>query len=317
MRRFQRRHGLVADGVAGARTIAALNAPVGAQIAQLRLNLARVEPDRTGLPRYVEVNIPGFELRVVDRGQVVLRSRVIVGGKDNETPIFDDRIRYIEVNPSWYVPASIVPELLEKEAKRPGYLESSGFRWRGSDEPGARQTLVQKPGPDNALGRIKFLFPNDHAVYLHDTPQPKLFGRSQRSLSHGCVRVEKPNELALALLGDQGWDMGRLDAAYGSRKTQRIHLAQPVPVFLDYRTAYVDDEGRLNLRPDLYGFDKAGVTMFAGKGLRPEPPSPSAAAGDQPGASRCGCSDDGDGRASGAVVSPTIGLCAMPLHIFT
>ncbi len=167
--------------------------------------------------------MPGFELRVVERGQVVLRSRVIVGGKDNETPIFDDRIRYVEVNPSWYVPTSIVPELLEKEAKRPGYLAGSGFQWRGSSEPGARQTLVQKPGPDNALGRIKFLFPNEHAVYLHDTPQPKLFGRSQRNLSHGCVRVEKPNELALALLGDQGWDMGRLDRApTGSRKTQRI-----------------------------------------------------------------------------------------------
>ena len=272
MRRFQKRHGLVPDGVAGARTIAALNEPVAAQIAQVRLNLARAVADRSGLARYVEVNVPGFELRVVDQGEVVLRSRVIVGGKDNETPIFDDRIRYVEVNPSWYVPTSIVPELLDKEAKRPGYLAGSGFQWRGSAEPGARQTLVQKPGPDNALGRIKFLFPNDHAVYLHDTPQPKLFGRSQRSLSHGCVRVEKPNELALALLGDQGWTMGRLDAAYASRKTQRIHLAEPVPVFLDYRTAFVDQEGRLNLRPDLYGFDRDGITAFAGKGLRPEPP---------------------------------------------
>ena len=254
----------------GARTLAALNAPVAAQIAQVRLNIARAAPDRSHLPRYVEVNVPGFELRVVERGEVVLRSRVIVGERDNATPIFDDWIRYIEINPSWYVPASIVPELLEKEAKRPGYLATSGFQWRGSGEPGARQTLVQKPGPENALGRIKFLFPNHHAVYLHDTSQPKLFGRSQRSLSHGCVRVEKPDELALALLGDQGWTMRRLEPPTRSRKTQRVELAEPVPVFLDYRTAFIDEAGRLQLRPDLYRHDRNGVVVFPGKGLPPE-----------------------------------------------
>jgi murein L,D-transpeptidase YcbB/YkuD len=199
---------------------------------------------------------------------VVLRSKVIVGEKDNETPIFDDWIRSIEINPSWYVPTSIVPELLEKEASRPGFLAADGFQWRGS---GATQTLVQKPGPKNALGRIKFLFPNHHAVYLHDTPQRKLFGRSQRSLSHGCVRVEKPNDLAMALLGDQGWTEGRLDAAYASRKTQRVELAEPVPVFLDYRTAFVDEAGRLQLRPDLYGHDRNGTVAFTGKGLSPGP----------------------------------------------
>ena len=107
---------------------------------------------------------------------MALRSRVIVGEKDNETPIFDDRIRYIEVNPSWYVPDSIVPELLEKEQKKPGYFAKDGFQWRGSSELGAKQRLVQKPGPDNALGRIKFLFPNSHSVYLHDTRSPTCSG---------------------------------------------------------------------------------------------------------------------------------------------
>ncbi len=266
--RFQLRNGLLADGVVGARTLAALNAPVAAQIAQVQLNLARGTPDRSGYARYVEVNVPGFELRVVDHGEVVLRSRVIVGEKDNETPIFDDRIRYIEINPSWYVPTSIVPELAEKEARRPGYLAGSGFVWRGIE---GSQTLVQKPGPENALGRIKFLFPNHHSVYLHDTPQRGLFARSQRSLSHGCVRVEKPDELALALLGDQGWDEHRLQSAYGSTKTRRIELREPVPVFLDYRTAFVDEAGRLNLRADLYGYDRDGITLFEGKGLPLEP----------------------------------------------
>jgi murein L,D-transpeptidase YcbB/YkuD len=268
VRRFQERQGLLVDGVVGSRTLAALNTPVQRQIDQVRLNIARGMPDRSHLRRYVEVNVPGFELKVVVDGVVVLRSRVIVGEKDNETPIFDDWIRYIEINPSWYVPASIVPELIEKEAARPGYLASDGFVWRGSNG----QTLVQKPGPKNALGRIKFLFPNHHAVYLHDTPQRGLFGRSQRSLSHGCVRVEKPNDLAMALLGEQGWTRKRLDATYASRKTQRVELAEPVPVFLDYRTAFVGEDGRLQLRPDLYRHDRDGVIVFPEKGLPPAAP---------------------------------------------
>lgn len=282
VRRFQTRHGLLADGVVGSRTLAALNAPIERQIAQVRLNLARGTPDRSHLRRYVEVNVPGFELHVVERGRIVLRSRVIVGEKDNETPIFDDWIRTIEINPYWYVPTSIVPELLDKEASRPGYLAGNGFTWRGA----SGQSLVQKPGPSNALGRIKFLFPNHHAVYLHDTSQRGLFGRSQRSLSHGCVRVEKPNDLAMALIGDQGWTRSRLDAAYASQKTQRIELAEPVPIFLDYRTAFADESGRLQLRPDLYGHDRDGVVLFPEKGLPPvqlpppaqEPPVADAAA---------------------------------------
>jgi murein L,D-transpeptidase YcbB/YkuD len=210
--------------------------------------------------------VPGSQLRVVDRGRTVLRSRAIVGDRDNKTPIFDDLIRYIEINPSWYVPTSIVPELLEKEARKPGYLAANGFEWRGGGS-----TLVQKPGPTNALGRIKFLFPNHHSVYLHDTPQRSLFLRSQRGLSHGCVRVEKPDELALFLLGDQGWSLPRLLDAYTAPRTLRVELTRPVPIFLDYRTAFVDERGRLNLRPDLYRYDRAGITDFVGKAPRPRP----------------------------------------------
>lgn len=272
VRRFQKRHGLAPDGVVGRATLAALNAPVADQIAQVRINLARPVQDRSLLPRYVEVNIPGYELRLVDHGQVILRSRVVVGEKDKPTPIFDDRIRYIEFNPSWYVPDSITPELVDKEQQKPGYLAKNGFYWRTAAETGVVDRLVQRPGPDNALGRVKFLFPNHDAIYLHDTPQRGAFGRNNRSLSHGCVRVEKHFELALALLRDQGWDAGRLDATFAAQKTRRVALSQPVPVFLDYRTAYLDDDGRLNLRDDLYGHDSDGTMTFAGKGLRPEPP---------------------------------------------
>lgn len=261
---FQARHGLVADGVVGPRTLAALNAPIGRELAQVRINIARGEPDRSALRRYVEVNVPAYELRLVEDGRVTLRSRVIVGDAKSPTPIFDDLIRTIEVNPSWYVPRSIADELLEKEEKKPGYLAANGFYWRASPH-GGPDRLIQRPGPENALGRVKFLFPNHHAVYLHDTPQRGLFGRSQRSLSHGCVRVEKPLDLALALLREQGWDAKRLAAAFASTKTRKLDLTSPVPVFLDYRTAFVDERGRLNLRADLYGHDAAGVRRFDDK----------------------------------------------------
>jgi murein L,D-transpeptidase YcbB/YkuD len=275
VRGFQRRHGLTADGVVGVRTLKALNAPVAGDVARVRLNLARRQNDRSRLPHYVEVNLPGYELRLVEHGKIVLRSRVIVGDEDNPTPIFDDLIRTIEVNPFWYVPRSIEEELVEKEQTKPGYLAANGFYWRPSASGAAPDRLIQRPGPENALGRVKFLFPNHHAVYLHDTPKPGLFGRSQRGLSHGCVRVEKWRELATALLDAQGWDAPRLDRALASGRTRRIDLDRPVPVFLDYRTAFVDDEGRLNLRPDLYGHDKARVTLFPDKGLPRELVAPS------------------------------------------
>lgn len=275
VRRFQKRHGLAPDGVVGSRTLAAMNAPVGDQLAQVRINLARPIDDRSQIPRYVEVNIPGYELRLWNDGKVILRSRVVVGEKDKPTPVFDDRIRYIEFNPSWYVPDSITPELVDKERQQPGYLAKNGFYWRTAAQTGAVvDRLVQRPGPENALGRVKFLFPNHNAIYLHDTPQRGAFGRSNRSLSHGCIRVEKHFELALALLRDQGWDASRLDATFAGEKTRRVALTTPVPVFLDYRTAFVDDAGRLNLREDLYGHDAEGTITFAGKGLPPEPLRP-------------------------------------------
>lgn len=268
VRRFQHRHGLAVDGVVGPATLTALNTPVSRQIAKIELNLERRKQiqDRRRLARYVEVDVAGFELRLVDGGEVVLRSRVIVGDEETPTPIFDDRIRYVELNPFWYVPDSITPELLQKEAARPGYLSEHGYVWR---DGGSR--LVQKPGPENALGYYKFLFPNRHAVYLHDTAQRGLFSRSARSLSHGCVRVEKASELAQALLAPMGWGPERIAQTIADGKTRRIELTRTVPVFLDYRTAYVDDDGELQLRGDLYGHDAGGATALRSKGLPPVP----------------------------------------------
>jgi murein L,D-transpeptidase YcbB/YkuD len=290
VKRFQARHGLVADGVVGARTLAALNTPVARQIRQLELNQARSRDDelRRRAPRYVEVNIPAYELRLIEHGEVVLRSRVIVGDADTPTPVFDDQIRYIELNPYWYVPASIVPELVRQAGGDTSFFQRNNYIVRGGPGTGEPLRLVQRPGPGNALGRMKFLFPNHHAVYLHDTSQPRLFGRAERSLSHGCVRVEKPMELAVALLARDGWDEARIQAALARGKTQRIELSEPVPVLLEYRTAFVDDAGVLQFRPDIYGHDAAGIGTFAETGRpmvprampRPEP-GPRVAAADE------------------------------------
>jgi murein L,D-transpeptidase YcbB/YkuD len=166
--------------------------------------------------------------------------------------------------------------LLEKEAKEPGYMSKAGFVWRASSgEEGAPSRLIQRPGPENALGRMKFVFPNHHAVYIHDTPNRGLFSRNDRTLSHGCIRLENPAGLALALLGRQGWDAAKLEAALALPGTRRLQLDSSVPVFLDYRTATVDGDGRLQLWPDIYGFDESGVTRFPSKGLPPDrPPEP-------------------------------------------
>ena len=284
VRRFQARHGLVPDGVVGFKTAALLNESVTGQIARVELNVARnlaanIVSGRAGFRRYVEVNVPSFELRLMEDGRVTYRSRVIVGDEDKPTPVFDDWMRYIDLNPSWYVPRSIEQEILDKEAKEPGYMSKAGFVWQSAGA-GAPARLIQRPGPENALGRLKFVFPNRNSVYIHDTPNRGLFNRSDRTLSHGCIRLEQPLGLAAALLRAQGWDQGRLDAALQEPKTHRVHLDSPVPVFLDYRTATLDAEGRLLLWPDVYGYDEEGVTRFPMKGLPPEqelaPPQPEA-----------------------------------------
>ena len=284
VRRFQARHGLVPDGVVGFKTAALLNESVSDQIGRVELNMARnlaanIVSGRAGFHRYVEVNVPSFELRLVENGRVTYRSRVIVGDEDKPTPVFDDWMRYIDLNPSWYVPRSIEQEILDKEAKEPGYMSKAGFVWQPAG-PGLPRRLIQRPGPENALGRLKFVFPNRNSVYIHDTPNRGLFNRSDRTLSHGCIRLEQPLGLAAALLRSQGWDQARLDAALQEPKTHRVRLDSPVPVFLDYRTATLDAEGRLLLWPDVYGYDEEGITHFPMKGLPPEqepaPPQPEA-----------------------------------------
>jgi murein L,D-transpeptidase YcbB/YkuD len=282
VKRYQLRHGLAADGVVGPGTLAALNIPVEDRIIQLTLNMERWRwfPDGLG-PRYIIVNIPGFELRLVENEAVALSMRAIVGRKSRPTPILNSRMTYLELNPYWNIPQKIArKDILPKIKDDPEYLVRNGIRvfdswqedasaldpmeidWSGLSEGYFPFRLRQQPAGENALGRIKFMFPNEQSVYIHDTPGKSLFGRPQRLFSSGCVRVEDPLALAQHLLKDQHWDRRRLSLAVESGQNRAIALQTPVPVHLVYFTAWADADGRVQFRDDVYGHDRRLLNDF-------------------------------------------------------
>jgi L,D-transpeptidase YcbB len=277
VQRFQTRHGLAADGVVGAGTLAALNVPVAARIEQLRANLERArwvlyDPES----EFLVVNIAGFQLYLVRRGEVAYRTRVQVGRPYRQTPIFKAEMTYLVVNPTWTVPPTIfrddIVPALRRDARYLATRNISLFHtvssapvdpatvdWSARSLP---YRLVQEPGPDNALGRIKFMFPNEHAIYLHDTPSRDLFDRDSRAFSSGCIRVENPFELAEVLLGRSA-SRKDLDALVASGKTETIFLPKPMTVLLLYWTAEVDAAGRITFFPDVYERDAAVISALA------------------------------------------------------
>ncbi len=193
--------------------------------------------------RRIEVNIPDFSVSVMDGDAVLMSSRVVVGKPDTPTPVFSSWMRYVLVNPSWEVPDSIVKKEI---LPRLDHFERLGYEVKNV---GGRFAVRQPPGEDNALGRLAFMFPNDHSVYLHDTPSRQLFDQDMRALSHGCVRVEDPERLAEIVLG---WSEARIEAAIGGRE-RTVFLPRPLPIHIEYFTAFVDADGSLQERPDLYG----------------------------------------------------------------
>ena len=274
--RFQHRHGLHPDGVVGERTLAALNVPVETRIRQIQVNLERWRwmPEDLG-PRYVLANIPGFQLQMVDDGQVVKTLRTIVGKQDRPTPVLTSMITYLEINPYWHVPPTIAgKDLLPKIQADPSFLTRQHFRvfdgwdaeaheispyavdWSALSERHFPYRLRQEPAAGNALGRVKIMFPNDDSVYIHDTPARSLFNRTARSFSSGCVRVEEPLTLAGLLLSRQGWDQDRLAQAVAAHDRQVVPLEEPVPVYLVYWTAWADPNGDIHFRDDIYGRDQ-------------------------------------------------------------
>jgi L,D-transpeptidase YcbB len=279
--RFQERHGLKADGITGEKTVSEMNVPLSYRLNQVLVNIDRLRPLPVDLgDRYIIVNIPGFYVNYFEDGDLKLDMNVVVGDLENYTPLLKDTMRYIVFNPEWNVPFSIATkELLPEIKKDPEYLIRNDYallkgsykssdtinpkdvRWRKIDEENFPYWIVKKPGPSNPLGKIKFMFPNNEAIYLHDTPSGHLFERTERDLSHGCVRLEKPVELAYTLLDGQ-MKPAEIDELLEKEETVSVPLDKKVSVHFLYETAWVDDEGRLQFRNDLYGIDKASVAIL-------------------------------------------------------
>jgi L,D-transpeptidase YcbB len=280
---FQRRHGLAADGALGRETLAALNVPVEERIQQLRVNLERARWVVPSLEdTFIVVNVAGYHSYYVKDGQIVWQGRAQVGRPYRQTPTFKAELTYLVFNPTWTVPPTILAQdFLPYLKQDPGYVSRKGLKvidragravepwqidWSRYSASYSPYMLRQDPGPRNALGRVKFIFPNDHAIFLHDTPNQKLFGRTTRAFSSGCIRVENALELARLLLNDEEqWNRKSIDKVIASGKTRSVSLHAPVPVLLLYWTAWVGPDGLVNFGHDLYDRDKLVQKALAGE----------------------------------------------------
>lgn len=273
VKRFQQRHGLEPDGVIGTRTVLQMNIPVEDRVRQIVANMERWRwmPEDLG-QHYIIVNIAGFELRRV-RGKVEEQMRVVVGKPYHRTPVFSEKMTYVELNPYWNVPPSIaIKEELPKLKSNPGAAASRGFEvvsgdrvidprsvdWSRYSRTNFPFQLRQRPGSGNALGRVKFMFPNRFNVYLHDTPARTLFAKAERAFSHGCIRLARPLDLAEQVLaGEPGWDRKKIDAVVASQERTVVTLSQPIPVHITYATAWLGTSGSVHFAADIYDRDEA------------------------------------------------------------
>ena len=272
VRTFQERHGLDADGVVGPATLAALNVGVDERIDQIRLNLERGRWVFGKLaPRFVVVNTASAQVFLVERDEPVWQARAIVGHHYRQTPTFRSELEYLVLNPTWTIPPTILREDIVPLAKKdPGYLarmridvltgdgrivDAGALDWKRLGPRNFPYVLEQRAGPNNLLGRVKFVFPNPFFVFLHDTPQKSLFGAAQRAFSSGCIRVEDPLKLAELVLDDPTWTRARLEAEVAAGNTRSVHLKAPLPVLVLYWTASVDARGRVRFLPDVYERD--------------------------------------------------------------
>ena len=292
VRRFQARHGLAVDGIVGPATVQALNVPAVERIRQIAVNLERWRwlPRDLG-PRYITVNAADGTLWAVEAGRTVLVSRVVVGDRQHPTPVVQARVEAVVLNPPWNVPASIAAaEILPRVRENRRYLaendivileraQSDPFGlavdWSAVTAEAFPFRLQQQPGPDNPLGRIKLDIPNRFDVYLHDTPTRGLFARPVRTASHGCIRVERADDLAVHVLGDGTgrWTRQSLEEAIAAGGSPRIPVARPQPVYILYWTAFVGPDGTVHFRDDVYGRDRRlAAALAAGPGApAPDP----------------------------------------------
>lgn len=276
VKRFQYRHGLIIDGIVGPDTLAAMNVPVAERVRELSLNRERIfSLFDSYVERYVLVNIPAYELKVIEKGKEILKMKAIVGSTGSKTPVFQDEIEYLVFNPDWRIPIrKTVWDIIPIIKSDPTYLERKNIRifdgwgkdarelrpeevnWDYYDLNNFNLMLVQEPGPENELGRIKFMFPNEYLVYIHDTPARELFTYNDRAFSSGCIRVEKPIDLALYCLKDQsGWDLNRILSVIDGGEPVEVYLEENIPVVIVYWTAWVDESGLVHFRKDIYNYN--------------------------------------------------------------
>jgi murein L,D-transpeptidase YcbB/YkuD len=251
VKQFQYRIGLKEDGIIGPGVIAEMNTPIEKRIESIMINMERsrwVPDDITD--DYLLVNIPEYKLHVIEDDKPIFSMNVVVGKSQNKTVIFNGDLKYVVFSPYWNIPPSILKkETLPAIKRNPNYLAQHNMEWNGGN-------VRQKPGPNNSLGLVKFLFPNSHSIYLHDTPSKSLFNESTRAFSHGCIRVAEPKKLALYLLRNDGnWNEASITAAMNSGKEKTVTLKKTVPVFIAYFTTWVNRDGQINFRKDVYDRD--------------------------------------------------------------
>jgi murein L,D-transpeptidase YcbB/YkuD len=248
VKNFQFRYGMKEDGVIGQAVLREMNKPLSFRIRQILVNMERTRwmgSDPKG--DHLVVNIPQFQLMVYENDTVSWSCRVVVGKEANKTAIFQGALKYIVFSPYWNVPPGIMTkEILPELRKNPNYLDRLNMEWHGDG-------IRQRPGPSNALGKVKFLFPNSFNMYLHDTPAKFMFNQEKRAFSHGCIRVAEPRKLAIHLLkGDPSWSVSRIDSAMNAGTEKYVVLKKTVPVSIVYFTAWADEKGRIHFRDDIY-----------------------------------------------------------------
>ena len=273
VKRFQMINGLDETGEIDQRTLSLLNRPLSYWIDKIETNMERMRWLQEDFgDRYILVNIPAYELKVIHKNDVELLMKVIVGTSYKKTPVFSDTLEYVVFNPSWTVPTEIaIEEMLPRIKKEKDYLSSRNLQlydgwsknaeqlkqndvdWDDIDSANWKFRIVEAPGPKNSLGRIKFMMPNSEFIYLHDTPAHHLFSKKERSFSHGCIRVEKPLELAEYVLD---WNRKKISKYINAQETKSVVLDEEIPVHIVYWSAWVDEDGMINFREDIYDHDQ-------------------------------------------------------------
>ena len=279
LKAYQNLHGLEADGIVGPQTIRHLNMSGAERVARVKLALARWRKLPADLGRsYVQVNIPEFRMQLVRGREQLLSMRVVVGSRRHQTPEINDEIERMVFNPFWHVPTSIaVNEILPQAQQDPAYLRANDYDiiadgklvaaesidWNAVWQSDLPFRVRQRPGANNALGSVKFLLPNPQNIYLHDSPSTHLYASSMRAFSHGCIRLEYPEQLAVALLElEEEWTEARISSTIGSGKRRQVNLTEPLPVYLTYHTVKITDSGEVAFFNDIYGRDQREIARL-------------------------------------------------------